>query len=60
LYIHGPAMSLSYVSGANIRKGEHTKTFVSSGSDASVLFNAVCISAAVPSKNLPHPRGQTC
>lgn len=28
---------------------------MSSGRAASVLFNAVCISAAVPSKNLPQP-----
>ncbi len=33
----------------------HTKTLVSSGSEARVLFKTVCISAAVPSKNLPQP-----
>lgn len=32
-----------------------TKTLVSSGSEDKVLFKAVCISAAVPSKNLPQP-----
>jgi hypothetical protein len=31
---------------------------VSSGMEANVLFKAVCISSAVPSKNLPHPGSQ--
>ena len=33
----------------------HTKTLVSSGSEARTSFNALCISCAVPSKNRPHP-----
>lgn len=32
-----------------------TKTTVSSGKAAKVLFSALCISSAVPSKNLPQP-----
>lgn len=39
-----------------VQIGGHTKTLVSFGSEPSVRFSAVCISAAVPSKNLPHPR----
>lgn len=38
-----------------------TYTTVSSGNEARRLFKASCISAAVPSKNLPHPvRYQYC
>ena len=33
------------------------QTLVSSGSDPSVSFNALCISSPVPSKNLPQPGG---
>jgi hypothetical protein len=39
----------------DVGKGKLTKTLVSSGKELRVLFRAVCISSALPSKNLPQP-----
>lgn len=52
-YIRVRAVSVSYEK--SIQSDKLTYTVVSSGIEARVLFNAVCISSAEPSKNLPQP-----